>query len=294
VVQQNSLVVVDPSGNRIVGVVPVGNTPRGVAVGRDYVWVANSADGTISQIGKKSLKTIQTIGLGEQATDLVESAGSVWVATGIDDELVQLDARSGGILERLHLSSKDQTASAHAVTAGAGAIWVASGATLLKVDPKSGSVTHQVGCCFAGVNDVAVGGGSVWIADVAEVVYRASQADLHRTGRVDLGVIPGAVTFAFGSPWLALPATFGRRITLAQLDRQTVQVLDSISIGPSEGYPATMELTSGAGDLWVTSFDAGTLVRVDPRSGVVKATIHLGHHPFGVAFGANRIWVTVS
>jgi streptogramin lyase len=55
-----------------------------------------------------------------------------------------------------------------------------------------------------------------------------------------------------------------------------------------------MELTSGAGDIWVTSFDAGTLVRVDPRSGVVKATIHLGHHPFGVAFGANRIWVTVS
>jgi len=48
------------------------------------------------------------------------------------------------------------------------------------------------------------------------------------------------------------------------------------------------------GDLWVTNFDAGTLVRVDPRSGVVKATIHLGHHPFGVAFGANRIWVTVS
>jgi YVTN family beta-propeller protein len=44
----------------------------------------------------------------------------------------------------------------------------------------------------------------------------------------------------------------------------------------------------------VTNFDAGTLVRVDPRSGVVKATIHIGHHPFGVAFGANRIWVTVS
>ena len=77
--------------------VPVGHTPRGVAVGRDYVWVANSADGTITQIGKKSLSIVQTIGLGEQATDLVESAGSVWVATGIDNTLVQLDARSGGI-----------------------------------------------------------------------------------------------------------------------------------------------------------------------------------------------------
>ncbi|MGZ4302388.1 MAG: BTAD domain-containing putative transcriptional regulator [Gaiellaceae bacterium] len=297
VVQQNSLVVVDPSGNRVVGVVPVGHTPRGVAVGRDYVWVANSADGTISQIGRKSLKTMQTIGLGEQATDLVESAGSVWVATGIDDGLVQLDARSGGIQERLHLSSTDQTASAHAVTAGAGAIWVASGARLLKVNPKTGAISarkHNVGCCFGGVNDVAVGGGSVWIADVAEVVYRASEADLHQTGRVDLGVIPGAVTFAFGSPWVALPATFGRRITLAELDPQTVQVLDSTPIGPSVGFPPTMELTSGAGDIWVTNFSAGTLVRVDPRSGVVKATIHLGHHPFGVAFGANRIWVTIS
>ena len=56
VVQLNSLVVVDPSRNRIVDVVPVGHTPRGVAVGRDYVWLANSADGTISQIEKKSLK----------------------------------------------------------------------------------------------------------------------------------------------------------------------------------------------------------------------------------------------
>jgi DNA-binding SARP family transcriptional activator/streptogramin lyase len=295
VVQQNSLVVVDPSGNRIVGVVPVGHTPRGVAVGRDYVWVANSADGTITQIGKKSVKTIQTIGLGEQATDLVESAGSVWVATGIDNDLVQLDAHSGGIQERLHLSSKDQTASAHAVTAGAGAIWIASGAELLKIDPTTGSIiARKHDGSLEGVNDVAVGGGSVWIADVSEVVFRASQADLHQTGRVHLGVIPGAVTFAFGSPWLALPATFGQRITLAQLDPQTVQVLDSTPIGPSLGYPPGMELTSGAGDIWVTSFDAGTLVRVDPRSGVVKATIHLGHHPFGVAFGANRIWVTVS
>jgi DNA-binding beta-propeller fold protein YncE len=109
-VQQNSLVVVDPSRNRVVDVVAVGHTPRGVAVGRDYVWVANSADGTISQISKKDLSTVQTIGLGEQATDLVESAGSVWVATGIDDNLVQLDARAGGILERLHLSSTDRTA----------------------------------------------------------------------------------------------------------------------------------------------------------------------------------------
>jgi hypothetical protein len=35
-------------------------------------------------------------------------------------------------------------------------------------------------------------------------------------------------------------------------------------------------------------------VRVDSKTNVVKATIRIGHHPFGIAFGANRIWVTVS
>ena len=296
VVQQNSLVVVDPSRNRIVGVVPVGHTPRGVAVGRDYVWVANSADGTISQIGKKSLKTVQTIGLGEQATDLVESAGSVWVATGIDDTLVQLDAHSGGIHERLHLSSRDQTASAHAVTAGAGAIWVASGAELLKIDPKSGSViARRHGCCFGGVNDVAVGGGSVWIADVGEVVFRASQADLHQTGRVDSRRDSRRRDVRI---WLALARAPCHLRTVGSPSLNSIhrpcRCSTRLRSDPRVGYPPTMELTSGAGDIWVTSFDAGTLVRVDPRRGIVKATIHIGHHPFGVAFGANRIWVTVS
>ena len=42
------------------------------------------------------------------------------------------------------------------------------------------------------------------------------------------------------------------------------------------------------GDGRLETRDPGYLLRV------VKATIHIGHHPFGVAFGANRIWVTVS
>jgi YVTN family beta-propeller protein len=297
VVKQNSLIAIDPSNNRIVGVVPVGHIPRGLAVGRDYVWVTNSADGTITQVGNKRLNVVQTIGLGAQATDAVESDGNVWVVTGIDNTLVRMDARTGGVLGTLRLSSSDLSASAHAVTAGDGEIWVASGDRLIKVDPKSGTILNRVTdvvCCFGGVNDVAVGGGSAWVADVGEVLYRVSEGNAHPTGHVGLGVIPGAVTFAYGSPWLALPALFGRRIVLDRIEPKTVQVEDSIPIGPAVGYPPTMELASGAGDIWVTNFDSGTVVRVDPRSGTVKKTIRIGYHPFGIGFGANRIWVTVS
>jgi YVTN family beta-propeller protein len=59
-------------------------------------------------------------------------------------------------------------------------------------------------------------------------------------------------------------------------------------------YVPTLELTSGAGSLWVTDYDSGTVVRVNPESGHVITTIKIGGHPFGIAFGANRIWVTVS
>ena len=56
---RNSLAVIEPGRNRLVEVVPVGNTPRGVAAGRDFVWVANSADGTLTQIDQETFKDVK-------------------------------------------------------------------------------------------------------------------------------------------------------------------------------------------------------------------------------------------
>jgi DNA-binding SARP family transcriptional activator/DNA-binding beta-propeller fold protein YncE len=295
VVKPNSLVVIDPHRNRIVGVVPVGSTPRGVAVGSKAVWVTNAADGTVSEVDLKGLKVIQTIGIGKQASDAVVASGRVWVATGIDNSLVQIDERSGGVLGILQLSS-DLSASAHAVAAGYGAIWATSGDRVLKIDASSGDVLAGIGgrACCHGINDVAVGLGAAWVADVSEVIFRVATGDARMTGSAQLGVIPIAVAIGDGSVWLTVPGSFGGRVALWRVDPLTVRVIQTISLGPERGYPPALELTVGAGAIWVTNFFAGTLVRVDPKLGVVTATIKIGHHPFGVAFGANRIWVTVS
>jgi streptogramin lyase len=215
--------------------------------------------------------------------------------TGIDNSLVQIDERSGGVLGILPLSS-DPSASAHAVAAGYGAIWATSGDRLLKIDASSGDVLAGIGgpaCCF-GINDVAVGLGAAWIADVSELIFRIATGDARMTGSGPLGVIPIAVAIGDGSVWLTVPGAVGGRVALWRVDPLTVRVMQTISIGPERGYPPALELTAGAGAIWVTNFFAGTLVRVDPKLGVVTATIKIGHHPFGVAFGANRIWVTVS
>ena len=287
-VTPNSLVVIDPHRNRIVDVVPVGSTPRGVAVGSKAVWVTNAADGTVTEVDLKQLKVIQTIGIGKQASDVVVASGRVWVVTGIDNSLVQIDERSGGILGTLPLSS-DPSASAHAVAAGYGAIWATSGDRLLKIDASSGDVLAGFGgraCCF-GVNDVAVGLGAAWIADVTELIFRITARNARMTGSAPLGVIPIAIAIGDGSVWLTVPGPPDGRVALWRVDPLTLRVIQTIAIGPEEGYPPAVELTAGAGAIWVTNFFSGTLVRVDPKLGVVTATIKIGHHPFGVAFGAN-------
>jgi YVTN family beta-propeller protein len=293
--KQNSLVVIDPHGNRVVGVVPLGKTPRGLAIGRNAVWVTNSADGTVSEIDPKRLKVIQTIGIGAQATDAVVTADGVWVVTGIDNTLVHIDERSGGIVETLRLS-EDPTANAHAVAAGGGAIWASSGDRVLKIDPRTGTIIagHRHRACCHAINDVTVGAGAVWIADLSEKLFRISLADARVTGFTDLGTIPLAVTVAYGSVWLAVPDPSISSVALWRVDQQTMRVTQTITVGKSVRYLQGMEIAAGGGSLWVTNYELGTVVRVDPGSGTVKATIKVRRSPFGIAFGADRVWVTVT
>jgi YVTN family beta-propeller protein len=296
VAQPNSVAVIDPASNKIVGVVPVGSTPRGVAVGRQAVWVANSADGTVSQIDINKLRVIKTVGIGLQATDVVVANGRAWVATGIDNSVVPIDERSGGVQEAIHLS-RDRTASAYALAVGAGALWAASGARLLKIDLGTGTIVsdRRPSCCI-GIHDVAVGEGAVWIADTSEEVLRVSPYGNGVTGRGRLGVIPTAVKAGYGAVWLAVPDPNVNRPlgALWRVDPQTVRVTHTISVGKSVSYLASLDLALGAGSLWISNFDAGTLVRVDPKTLTVVATIHIGNNPSGVAVGAGRVWVTVS
>jgi YVTN family beta-propeller protein len=289
---KNSLAVVDPDSDRVVKVIPIGATPRGVTVGAHSVWTANAGEATVSQIDPKELRVVQTVGLGLAATDLVEARGVVWVATGSDNNIVRIDARSGGVLARAKIS-QDPYASAYAVAAGADAIWVGSGNELFKIDSSSHELVGRWDY-GAGVNDVAVGGGSVWIVTSAETVVRASATTRRPTGKASIGVIPTALAIGGGSIWVAAPDPLDPHAAVWRLDPVTARVTQTTKLGRVVGYPPTLDIAFGEGAVWVASFDAGTVTRVDPATGDVVATIRIGGHPSGIAVGANRVWVTVS
>jgi peptide/nickel transport system substrate-binding protein len=58
------------------------------------------------------------------------------------------------------------------------------------------------------------------------------------------------------------------------------------------GLPASPgRLTTGLGAAWATSYDDGTLLRIDPEHLTVTQTIPVGHGPTGVAIAAGDVWV---
>ena len=86
----------------------------------------------------------------------------------------------------------------------------------------------------------------------------------------------------------------GFKAALWRMSPQTVRVTQTIPLGGVRGYPPTLEVAVGEGAVWATNYDAGTLVRIDPTTGAIVSTIHLGGHPWSLAVGAHRVWVTVN
>jgi DNA-binding SARP family transcriptional activator/DNA-binding beta-propeller fold protein YncE len=289
---RNSLAAIDPDRNKVVGVTPIGDTPRGVTVGGGHVWTANSGEGTVSMVDPHDVRVTRTIGIGAAATDLVVSDGQVWIAAGSDNKLVRLDAHSGGVLESREIS-RDLSASAYAITAGDSAIWLTSGDTIYKVDPETqrfGGKRRHLG---GGINDVAVQAGSIWLVTSHQDVISLGASDLRPRAKVSLGVIPVSLATADGSLWIGAENPTGSGAALFRMDERTARVVETIVLGGT-GYPPNVDVTHGGDAIWAASYDLGEVERIDPKTGDVVARIKVGGHPAGIAFGAGRVWVTVS
>ena len=81
-VRSNSVAILDPDDGKVLAQVPVGVRPADLAVGGGSVWVANVADGTVSQIGTRSRSVAHTVTPGIAVDGLAVGQGGLWVADG--------------------------------------------------------------------------------------------------------------------------------------------------------------------------------------------------------------------
>ena len=233
-----------------------------------------------------------------------------------------IDARSNRIVAAVPVGETPT-----AVTAGAGAIWVAnvSERTVVRIDPATRTVAKRIG---TGAADVALasGGGSVWALDrgAGELIRIDPRLNVRVGEPIRLasrtGSAPVAVAFGEGALWVelahgpvlkvspakaavvdSLPAS-GNGGTLA-VGHRSVWVpsvlpneVTRIDVASRRARPIPFEraptaVAAGANAVWVAVRSQDQVWRIDPRTNSVTKTIPVGDGPSALAVGGGAVWV---
>jgi YVTN family beta-propeller protein len=287
-VPPNSVGIIDPKTNKVVGHVPVGSRPDGIDVGEGAVWVANLDDKTLSRVDPETRAVTRTVSLdGKTPTGLAVGFGAVWVAHGVLGTVSRVAPKYTGVEEiRTPFTRLVSGAGARgSVTVGAGSVWVAFGdSSVSRIDPSSREV---IASTIAGNTPSAIAYGirSVWVAN--EDDSRVTRINPDTNGRFSLpitvGLRPNGVVVGDGAVWVT--DTGDERVS-------RIDPGSGSSTSFSVGY-APLGIAYGGGSLWVANRDGGSVSRIDPATSKVIATIQVGNSPRRIAVGAGKVWVTV-
>jgi YVTN family beta-propeller protein len=323
-VTADSVGVIDPDTNRIVGQIPVGSAPTRVAFGGDAVWVISQQDKTVTRIDPHTRTALRTIAVGGPPIDLAVGENAVWLLVAGNTALGGGAARIARIDPNLNdvvLTIPIETGSvglgsspAQILAAAEGAVWVENpelqvvvsridtarnkvAATFRAAGPSYGFNTGTAGG-VPGASGIAVADGAVWVASDAGVTRISARSNaVSRT--IGLGVVvPTALALGEGALWVAArpgfyccplgrPKAIGKG-TLTRIDPATNSVEATIPIG---GNPAGVAV--GEGSVWIADRGTRSVVRVDPERNRVVARIKVGSRPRGIAVGDGSVWISV-
>jgi DNA-binding beta-propeller fold protein YncE len=172
------------------------------------------------------------------------------------------------------------------IAAGSEKIWVLSEpeGTLTRIDAETDRIMGAPIDLGKGVAAVAVGGGSVWVTDaLTGELLRIDDETGRVTQRIRIGGHPGPIVYGGGRVWVA--DTKGAGITAVNTKGGRVVRRD---LAP---HTAPLRLASGAGGLWVSVAEHGTVRRIDLSSFAVGAPIPAGRRPTGITVADGLVWV---
>jgi class 3 adenylate cyclase/streptogramin lyase len=202
--------------------------------------------------------------------------------------------------------------------------------TIQRIDPEANPAVGEPASAF-GATSLAAGDGAAWITsgdvttqDATSIIYRFDSKDqLSRVTDAPPGV--GAVAYADGSLWVAEPNTD----QVFHIDPKTGNVIDAIDVGKdpiaiaaSRGESASIWVANALGnsvsriapgaataqsfpvgsspsgiavgpddDVWVTSMDTNTVIRLDPTGHVLATIERVPPGPSSIAVAGSSVWV---
>jgi YVTN family beta-propeller protein len=214
---------------------------------------------------------------------------TVWVS-GVEPGIVGYDAVTGEV--RVGVATGDVPL---AMEQGFGSVWAGEGtgatfATLVRIDPVSGTVTARIPLPDPGLrpeSSLAVTEDAVWaLVDGADSRLLVAVDPATSSVRTTFPAPPSAEALrgGFGSLWVAT-------------SHQSV-----VRVDPADGSTqATVDTGSGSrfmavGDdaVWVMNQDDGTVSRIDPETDTVVATVQVSEGRIrggDIAVGDDAVWI---
>jgi YVTN family beta-propeller protein len=292
-VQPNSVGIIDPASNKIVGEVPVGARPGQVVAGAGGIWVANLEDSTVIRLDPTTRRLVRTISTEDAPIALTASDRYIWAVSAsftlpYATIVRKIDPRVNDVVEttRLEGSSYPGTPGGGASADRRGELWVVTCCLGLvsRIERGTSKVVSRIATGGISPGSVAVGAGATWVADTLyNEVARIAPTDVV-VARIPVGRTPSAIAVGAGGVWVAVS---GENV-VRRIDPFTNVLLATIPVGHSPGAIAV-----AAGAVWVANGGDGTVSRIDPDTDRVVATVEVGGSPQGIAVAAGRVWVTV-
>lgn len=277
--------------------VEVGAAPTGIGFGNDSVWVANSADGTVKVIDPLTNEVAKTFRVGGTPDDVAIGLGAAWVSDSESGVVTKLPFE-GAEQVRLEIGAPGAGLD---VAPGAGAVWVVSqGDSLYRIDPSTSTVSDTM-VDIEGMVDVAAGQGTVvvlgsealvevdptsygyeeiakvddsehrelqmsegavWIADGA--AGEVTRFDLDTGESSDPVFVGGeftAIASGEDSIWL-ISGNAGDDGNLVRVDPVTARLMG----GRARLGGRPVDVTTGAGSVWIVNVDGNSVTRIDPNA----------------------------
>ena len=181
------------------------------------------------------------------------------------------------------------------MTVGDGLLWVITGTSIVRIDPKTNQVVGDPIQAGIQAEDIAFGDGSLWVTTVSpgdlgapsetDTVSRIDPETSEVLSTIKVSRAPMSVAFTPESVWVVNFGMSGD--TVVRIDPKTNQFIDD----PIQTGRAPLSLAIGEGSVWVANHDAHTVTRIDATTGQVIATINVPSEPHRVAFGEGAVWV---
>ena len=264
--------------------------PNALAIASGNIWALSNRTGDLVLIDAQTGDPVERLNVGKSGSSLAAGFNSVWVTKQATSTVLRFNARTrrrvaGGSVE---VARPGQNI---AVVTGARAVWVGvrnddpddrSPETVVRIDPSAR--TQQQIQIPAGVQDLAVGEGAVWVTNrfsstVTRIGVRDGRRDVIRVGAGPKGVAVGE-----GAVWVASSGD-------DEITRINPRSLETRSIA-LQAIPE--RVTVGGGSVWVTAREAGRLIRIDARTRKVLERIDTGPRPYALDVTRGRaVWLTI-